>query len=189
MKKIAVAASLALILAVPQADAAIFDFSYDFSDGVNNHTVSGQMVGTLLDANTVNVSAIQNIFFDTLTQPSMLFTSSDDVYFGVSTTALPIVTFDGSFMDLYACDDSFGAGICNNYMIFAYGNAIAGLPSGPSFTYKAGFDLGNNTYEVPFNASNWTMTENTSFVPVPATLPLLGAGVAAFAWQRRRQAA
>ncbi|ASF45199.1 hypothetical protein CEK71_03480 [Methylovulum psychrotolerans] len=177
-----------LALAVPQVNASIFDFSYSFTDaGSASHTISGEMVGTLQgDNNTVDVSAIQNLIFDSLAQPSMSFTSSADVFFGDG-SLIPAVTLDGSFMDFYACHTLGGSSGCDLYVVINNGNGIATTQGFSDFTYQSGADFSNNTfYGSPFVSANWTMSE-TSPVPVPATLPLLAISAGAFVWQRRRQ--
>lgn len=188
MKKTAFAIGLTLALAVPQVNASIFDFSYSFTDaGSASHTISGEMVGTLQgDNNTVDVSAIQNLIFDSLAQPSMSFTSSADVFFGDG-SLIPAVTLDGSVMDFYACHTLGGSSGCDLYVVINNGNGIATTQGFSDFTYQSGADFSNNTfYGSPFVSANWSMSE-TSPVPVPATLPLLAISAGAFVWQRRRQ--
>lgn len=176
MKQQIIAAALATALWVPAAQAALFDFSFRLAGG---DILAGQLEGTLqADNNRIIVDAFLDfVTFNGAPQVALPFVQSLDVVFGgVSGPLDPIVTLDGSFMDIVACnsancgDDGFG---------FAVGNAFAAGSGFPIYISGSTFGNANEPYSQP----NWSLTG----VPLPATLPLLLIGAVGLAFSRRRR--
>lgn len=170
------AATLALAIAAPQAEASLFNFSYIYSGGIIAGTLDGILQG---DNNTVIVSTIQDYMtYNGTPLSSMGSVHSWDFSANVTGLDVPAVTLNGSFMDLIACP-----GVCSGIQSFgwAVNNALAGLMGGP--TFSATSDLGSGGPE-SFNAANWSLTSVGS-VPEPATLALLAAGAVGLARRRR----
>ena len=177
MKKTLIAATLGLAFFLPQAEAALFDFSYIASNG----TVAGVLDGTLqADHNTVVVNSILDFAtFDSgsgpvagPSLPSIL--SIEEVLGG---TGSPLASLDGSVMDFCAA-----SGISCSPDGFAFDGVVQAY-GGPG--YISGSSFGGDTEA--YNPANWHLSAQSS-VPAPATLPLLAIGGAAMAWRRRKAA-
>ncbi|MGZ8216620.1 PEP-CTERM sorting domain-containing protein [Methylomagnum sp.] len=171
LKNILIAAALGLTFAIPQAEAALFNFSY--TSGVG--TLAGTLDGTLqADNNTVFVNSVLDFAtFDGVSGPSLPSIVSASDFIGAS-GILATLSLDGSVMDFCAAittcsDDGFGF-------------VPAGLVGNPSVLHVSGVSFGN--IDEVYNSANWSM----SAVPVPATLPLLAIGGAALVARRRKTA-
>ena len=186
MKRTLIAASFGLALFLPQAEAALFDFSYAF----NGNTLEGLLEGTLQgDNNTVAVNSIQTLTFNDEARPSLpLVHNADNLYsvvlypgifplqpsFPVETT--PWLTLDGSYMNFVFCQ----LGDCDNGFNINAGNSLATLFNGPFIAAGSSYGFTHSDYV----QVGWHM----SALPLPATLPLFATGVAAMAWRRRKEA-
>jgi hypothetical protein len=175
MKKTLLAGAIALSLAIPSAQAALYNFNYVASTGTLAGTLDGILQG---DNNTVIVSSILDFAtFNGVPGPSLPVVLSVDALVGADPTALPTVTLDGSYLDLYTADVLGGS----DGFTFAVGNAYATLVTGAP-VYLSGASFGAAFFE-PYVQANWSLTA----VPVPATLPLLALGAAALGLGRRRR--
>ncbi len=183
MKKILTVASLGLVLFLPQAEAAQYNFSYTFG----SNTIEGQLDGILQgDNNTVAVNSIPVASLNGAAVPTLSFAYNADNYYSVKfptfypiqpgfpNETTPWVTLDGSYMNLVAFNSSAGG----NGVDFSAGSSLAQILGGPTFFSGASY----GSVHTPFVQSNWQM----SAVPLPATLPLFASGVAALAWRRRK---
>lgn len=162
-KQIIAGALLAAALSGPAARAAIFDFSYELAGG---DILAGQMEGILqADNNTIVVDAVLDfVTLNGVPAPSLPSVFSvDEEFVGLPGPLDPIVTLDGSFMDLLACTSPQ----CFDGFLFAVDNFAANNWFGGP-VYNDGGSYGGGTFE-PYSQSNWSMTA----VPLPATLPLL----------------
>jgi hypothetical protein len=186
MKKYLIAASFGLALFLPQAEAALFDFSYTY----NGNTLEGLVDGTLQgDNNKVAVNSIQALTFNGDPRPALPDVhNADNLYsvvlypgifplqpgFPVETT--PWLSLDGSYMNLVFCQ----LGDCDNGFNVNAGNSLATLFNGSFIAAGTSYGFTHS----PFVQADWHM----SAVPLPATLPLFATGVTAMAWRRRKAA-
>lgn len=184
MKKTLIAASFGLVLFLPRAEAALFDFSYTY----NGNTLAGIVDGTLQgDNNKVAVNSIQTLTFNSEARPSLpLVHNADHLYsvelypgafplqpgFPVETT--PWFSLDGSYMNLVFCQ----LGDCDNGFNVNAGNSLATLFNGPFVAAGTSYGFTHS----PYAQADWQM----SAIPLPATLPLFATGIAAMAWRRRK---
>lgn len=178
MKKTLAAALLGFACVTPQAEAALFNFSYVANAG----TLTGILDGVLQpDGNTVVVNSIQDFAaFNGTLFPAFISAVSPDAIAGLNLSALPKVTFDGSLMDILA---SFSGGLGS--FRFAV-NDSASLLVGGADTFILHPPQGSGVPET-FVAANWSLTPFIArAVPVPATLPLLAIGSAALVARRRK---
>ena len=185
MKKTLIAAGFGLTLFLPQAEAALYDFSYTFSGNTLEGIVDGTLQG---DNNKVAVNSIQDFTFNGAASPSLPAVYNADNFYsvlypafypiqpGFPTETIPWLTLDGSYMNFLACP----LGDCNNGFTFNVGDSLAATLGGP--TYIAGTSYG--FIHTSYVQADWHM----SAVPLPATLPLFATGVAAMAWRRRKEA-
>ena len=180
--KTLIAAAFGLAFVLPQAEAALYNFSYTASYG----TLAGTLDGTLQpDNNTVVVSAFNDfVTLDGVPQPSLTFVHSYDFFLGFSSSDVPTLTLDGSaLVDLIACND----GNCG------YGFAF-GVGSGTSANQFGGVPFVAQSFAAPepFNAANWSLTPAAAS-PVPeldaAGAPLALAWLAGVLALARRKAA
>jgi uncharacterized protein (TIGR03382 family) len=184
MKKTLIVASFALVIFLPQAQAALYNFSYTFG----SNTIEGLLDGTLQgDNNKVAVNSLQSLTFNGAAGPSLLPVYNADKYYselypafypiqpGFPTETTPWLTLDGSYMNFLDCP----AGDCNNGFAFIVGDSLAAVLGGSA--YIAGSSWGF-THE-DFVPANWQM----SAVPIPAALPLFATGLAAL-FRRRKSA-
>jgi len=182
MKKSFIAASLGLALFLPQAEAALFSFSYTLAGG---NVLEGMLDGTLQgDNNTVVVNSIMDFAsFDGVAGPALPFVHGADAFYSAALPIAPsgpnaLLTLDGSYQDLIACT----AADCLDGFTINAGNHIAGFFGAP--VYSAGESFGRTGGAEPYNPTNWRLTA----VPAPATLPLLVIGGAAMCGRRRKAA-
>jgi len=188
MKKTLIAASFGLAFFLPQAEAALFDFSYA-APGLG--TYAGTVDGTLQsDHNTVVVNSVLDfVTFDGSAEPALPFVWSYDKMLGFGTgSQLPTLTLDGSYLDFLACASSTGTSCpsFNSQLFFSVGaTGFVDMTGTPTFGTSA-LPYGN-TPNVTFQPAGWHMSAQSS-VPVPATLPLLAIGGAVMAWRRRKAA-
>jgi hypothetical protein len=180
MKKPLLAAALGLSFAMPQAEAALFNFSYTAAVG----TLSGVIDGTLQgDNNTVIVTSVLDFLtVNGVPGPSLPFVISWDAGSGLNSGALPTLTLDGSYLDFAACevdcisDNGFALGVGN--LVSAGGFPAYAANPGAFGGLGGGLEL--------FNAASYSLTP--AAVPVPATLPLLAIGGLGLAARRRKAA-
>lgn len=133
MHKQMIAAALAAALSVPAAQAALFDFSYQFASGI----LAGQLEGTLEpDNNTIIVSSISDfVTFNGFPGPSLPYVFSADEVAELGSGLNPVVTLDGSFMDFFACSNS--ACSTGDLILIAVGNTVATTLFGPTFIFAS----------------------------------------------------
>ncbi len=177
-----------LAVAAPARDAAAarFDFTYTLAGG---GVLTGQFEGDV-DASDANILIVQSVIdpaFNGVAGPALpeVGAFSGIVAAGVILPGSGGVTFDGSAMDLIACD----TGACDDGFLFGdlftdIGSAVIVFGGGPSYgntEFLDDVDL--------FDASRWSLTAaDIGAVPLPATLPALIAaiGVLGVAAGRRR---
>jgi PEP-CTERM motif len=155
------------------AQAALFNFSYTLNGG---SVLSGTIDGTLQgDNNTVVVNNIINPLFNGT--PALAINSVDS-YFGYFNNSgeSPIVSLDGSLMDLFACSAN-----CRDAFIFDTTGFFA-----PSF-YNSTPSYGDG-YE-GYVADRWSLTpQNVQSVPEPTSVfGLLGVGALGATLKRRKK--
>lgn len=168
MKKLLIAVALGLSSAMPQAEAALFNFSFEFASGVFSGTAEGVLQP---DGNTVIVSGFQDyVSFNGTPGPAVTYVAGEYD---------PFFTLDGSSAGFVACDDpACGMDpVGREYFFFTDQGATFPLFWSTS-TY------GGQDGAEPIS---WSVT-SADTVPVPATLPLLGIGSAAMAFRRRKVA-
>ena len=155
------------------AEAATFDWSYEFNNGT---TLSGAFDGVLGgDLDTITVSSVSNVLLNGGVVGLPLIVSSLTYFFGGGPSAA-VVSISGLLMDI--CVDTSGGCFGDGFFFDTlFGNgAVTNLPTAAE--------------DYPFDAGDWSITERVSAVPVPAALPLLATGIGALGvagWRRRRQ--
>lgn len=184
MIKNLIAVSIGLALFLPQAEAALFDFSYSY----NGDTLEGLVDGVLqADNNKVAVNSIQTLTFNGDPRPALPDVhNADHIYSvvlypdifplqpGFPDETTPWMTLDGSYMNFVLCQ----LGDCNNGVNINAGNSLATLFNGPFIAAGTSYGFTHS----PYVQADWYM----SAVPLPATLPLFASGMAALAWRRRK---
>jgi hypothetical protein len=159
-------AAFALLLAIPQAYATLFSFSYTTEQG---QVLAGQLDGTLQsDNNTVFVNSILDFAtFNGVNGPSLTYVGSAVQYMGLP-VGLPTLSLDGTIMDLIACSSD-----CTNGFLFdtsgVFGNALHISLEG---TFEA------------YNPVKWSM--QATAVPAPATAGLLGLALVGLFGMRKK---
>jgi hypothetical protein len=180
MVRVSHVAAVVLLVAVlgwaRQADASVFDFSYELSGG---DIISGQFDGTIDsgDSNVLLVNSVVSASFNGAPGPALPYVDSFSNV-GASTGAPAAVSFDGTLMDLVAATSSS----VSDGILFCP-DAAGFCPGGPAVNSGASFGGANEA----FNAANWSLTEVSS-VPLPATLPLFATALGIlglFGWRRR----
>lgn len=158
------------------AEAATFDWSYEFNNGT---TLSGAFDGVLGgDLDTITVSSVSNVLLNGGVVGLPLIVSSLTYFFGGGPSAA-VVSISGLLMDI--CVDTSGGCFGDGFFfdtLFGIG-AFTDLPFGVA-----------TAQDNPFDAVDWNIAERVSAVPVPAALPLLATGIGALGvagWRRRRQ--
>lgn len=179
MKKRLIAAVVGLAAAVSGAHATIFDFTY-VTGADSGNTFAGQLDGVLQsDGNTVVVNSILDfVMINGSAGPSLPFVESFDELRSYGTDLDPVVTIDGTFMDLIACTDSG----CFAGILFSNGNSDS-QAFGSQFSSLTDFGL----FEEPFFVANWKVS--ASQVPEPTTVALFGLGLAGLGAMRRKRLA
>jgi hypothetical protein len=184
MKKTLIAASFGVALFLPQAEAGLYNFSYNFDGNILEGKVDGTLQG---DNNTVAVNSIQTLTFNGEARPALPDVHNADHLYsvvlyptifplqpGFPDETAPWLTLDGSYMNLVLCQ----LGDCDNGVNINAGNSLATLFNGPFIA--AGTSYGYT--HTNFAQADWHM----SAVPLPATLPLFASGIAALVWRRRK---
>jgi len=174
--------TLMAFIAVPSVGAVAYDWSY-MDPGLGG-VLSGRIEGTPTagDPTLVSVTGLSDLAFNSVSLgiPKLEFTFSlDDFLFPPGTGAEPIVSFDGTFMDLLAADAADIAA-ANHLVAFSFGNqaeayGLAGILIGEPY---------NVGTTAPWSPDAWTM--RTAPVPEPATILLIGSGIIALAGFRRK---
>ncbi|MDO9310353.1 MAG: PEP-CTERM sorting domain-containing protein [Nitrosomonas sp.] len=189
MKKNLIAASFGLALFLPQAEAALFNFSYAYNGNILEGIVDGTLEG---DNNIVAVNSIQTLTFNGEARPSLpLVHNADYLYsvvlypdifplqpgFPVETT--PWLSLDGSYMNLVFCQ----LGDCDNGVNFNAGNSLATLFSGPFIAAGSSYGFTHSDYV----QADWHMSAVP--VPEPETYAMLlgGLGLLGFMTRRRKE--
>jgi hypothetical protein len=178
---------MVLLLGATTGQAALLTFTYLEAPG--GPTLSGTISGDLqLDGNTFIATSMGPVYLDNVLAPDVPFVHSMDFINTMVAFDIPIVTLDGSFMDLVACSTDACDG---DAFAFAAGNKIAIVAGFPIFV---GGETFGNDFQA-FDASAWTASVDgvptggappTETVPEPGTLALgCSAGVALLAWKKR----
>ena len=185
---VAVAAAVGSVVAVPAAQAAVYDFSYTGSGGV----VSGTIIGALQpDNNTIDVSAIINPEFNGAPGPAVLVITTIADFFGRPGPTVPELTLDGTRDNVLACTT---AGCSDGFFFDQAGvdaHFGAGVPEfavGPSYG-NTGADLFDRFTPANMSISEGFALANTSITPVPepATWATMLTGMAALGLLMRRR--
>ena len=164
---------------VGTAKASLYNFSYQFGTG---DILSGQFDGTISsgDSNVLEVSSVVNLLFNGSTGPSLtMLYSASELILGLAIP--PLVSFDGSVLDIVLTDSSFSDGFSFTDATFPPpNNGVVG--TGPSF---------GNLAEA-FDQANWSLAAVASApTPLPGPLMLLASGLGTlglFSWRRKRKA-
>lgn len=186
MLTILIATGFGSALFLPQAEAALFDFSYTY----NGNTLEGLVDGTLQgDHNTVAVNSIPVLTFNGEARPSLpLIHNADHLYSvvlfpdlfplqpGFPDETTPWLTLDGSYMNIVFCQ----LGDCENGVNINAGNSLATLFNEPFIAAGTSYGFTHS----PYVQADWNMSP----VPLPAAFPLFATGLAAMAWLRRKTA-
>jgi len=177
MKKYLIAAALGLAFVMPQAEAALFNFSYTSEGG---DVLAGQLDGTLQgDNNTVIVNSILDFAtFNGVNGASLPSVRSEvDFLFDIP-GLLPSVTLNGSVMDLITCEFSNCSGVGFGFFFWA-NTPIAAFPSSK---FGSAFVPALEEY----NPDHWHLSP-VQAVPVPAAIWLFGSGLAGLFGMRRKR--
>src|SRR5437879_11706487 len=138
---------LLLSLAACTSRADILTFTYVSPD--TGSVLSGTMNGTFeLDYNTFVVTSMGPVDFNGAPAPALPFVDSPDNFLGLS-VALPKVTLNASFMDLFACTDS----TCSDGFLFGVGDGASGLFGGVP-VFIVGPSIGNTSSL--FDSTGWS---------------------------------
>jgi hypothetical protein len=158
-----VLAGLATLAAARPARADIIDLTYTFNNG---NTVALALGGNLQsDGNTFDVSSVQSFAVNgNAVADPFTVASTDSLYAGVTTG--PIVTVNGSYLDLFITDTLTG-----NVFAFAVGDVTSQYIGN---TVGASVALGGDGGEDVFQLSAF----DPSVVPEPGSLPLLASMLA-----------
>jgi PEP-CTERM motif len=160
------AAALAMsTLVAASAQAAVFDFSYDFGHG---RFATGVAEGTVqADGNTIDLFSVDSFTVDGVNIDPAVALSS-----GRSPPA--IATFDGSFMNILITDPTVTFGL-----VVRSADQLAAMVPPPD---------GPRTFET-YDPAHWSIAE--AAVPEPATWAMMGlgfAGIGALTYRARRKA-
>ena len=149
---------LLLSLAAGTSRADILTFTYHSLD--LGSVLSGTMNGTFEpDDNTFVVTSMGPVDLDGVPGPALPFVDSPDNFLSIG-PALPTVTLNASFMDLFACTDD----TCSDGFLFGVGDGASGLFGGVP-VFIGGPSFGNTTSL--FDANGWSAS-----VPEPSSLCL-----------------
>ena len=144
---------LLLSLAAGTSRADILTFTYHSLD--LGSVLSGTMNGTFEpDDNTFVVTSMGPVDFDGAPAPALPFVDSPDNFLGIG-PALPTVTLNASFMDLFACTDN----TCSDGFLFGVGDGVSGLFGGVP-VYIVGPSFGNTSSL--FDSNGWSATPEPS---------------------------
>jgi PEP-CTERM motif len=159
------AAALAMsTLVAASAQAAVFDFSYDFGHG---RFATGVAEGTVqADGNTIDLFTVDSFTVDGQSIDPALVRSG-------SGFPPAVATFDGTFMDLLISDLTGAFGL-----VLRSGDQLATIVP----------PVGLAVHEI-YDPAHWSITE--AAVPEPATWAMMGlgfAGIGALAYRARRKA-
>ncbi|MBY8975202.1 VPLPA-CTERM sorting domain-containing protein [Rhodobacteraceae bacterium NNCM2] len=176
MKMKSLAAAVAFCVSMVANDASALQYSFSYTD--TGFNLSGLLEGSLqADNDTIFVDDFGPVTFNgTLLadiEPADIVSISD---FPVGALQ-PLVSISGTSMDVFVCAQGFSSGNCS------FANDGGFLLQGSTAFAGNGLGLDANT---SLTTGNWTISE-VSAVPVPATLPLLAAGLAGFGFMMRRK--
>lgn len=174
----------ALLSMASAASAASVTLTYDINgSGTPGGVLEAILDGTLLgDGNTFLPTSVQDFAtFDGVNAPTLPFVVAADAFGGLNPAAVPTLTLDGSFIDVFAC---FDAG-CTEGFGFAVASLVSGI-SGDIFVLDGG-PFPDNT-SGPFNVGDYTATLNPMApIPLPAGGTLALSALVGLGLLRRRQ--
>ena len=154
--------------------STVYDFQYTFAStgDVVTGSFSGNASGDLI-TNLSNIAvSVDGVAFN---GSGSLFGSSYVDALGNAQPGGAIVSFDGLQNNFIFADSNFP--LDPNYTNVFSAESLTDPTVGLALTATTG------TFDVPFVAANWSVTQ----VPEPATLSLMGLGLAAVGIARRRR--
>lgn len=180
-----VGAAMSLLLgAVGVARADSFSFSYGATDGTLTGTLFGQLQtgGNMFDVTGMGTASWNTV--PLAFSPTTL--ESYDAFTGYSSSTTGIVTIDGTYLDLIACD---ACAVPFDGFALSRGNLYTAAHSNTPFAVFSGTQFGGSHYEV-FNPSNWSASVTlgqSGSAPEPKSGWLFLAGIALLASARLRR--
>lgn len=173
------AAAFGAVASQAQASPGVAE-NFSYVDAAHDIDLTGTFTGSA-NGNDFTVSAISNLTFNgaSVLSDAAFVDSLDAVNnfgSGLNGNDTPVVTFDGSYMDLFV-DVPQGA------FLFGAGDQTAGIESGPYYQGDESFSVVSGM-QYAFVASDWTLGDGAP-VPEPQAALLFGAGLAGLAAARR----
>ena len=163
------------VFAAPKAEATLFNLTYTpvFVGG----TLTAVIEGTLQADNfTVYVDSVSHAEFNGVPGPALTFVTSLTTRLGGPSAPAQLTLSHGTTLDFVACNDIF----CGVH--FAFDNVVLSHGA-PAYFATAPF---GDTSE-PYDSNTYFLTPVTVATPLPATLPMLAAGLAGLGLIARRR--